>query len=453
MFKKILVANRGEIALRIIRACRELDIKTVAVYSKADDLSIHKKYADEAICIGPSESAKSYLNIPSIISAAELTNADAIHPGYGFLSENAEFSNICKDNNITFIGPDYNTIDTMGNKSKAKQTMKSLNIPVIPGSTGNLLDCNEGLKIAKEIGYPVLIKASSGGGGRGMRLVQEESSFSKNYDAAKLEAKMSFNDDSVYLEKYFLNPKHIEIQIIADMHGNVKALYERECSIQRRHQKILEESPSMAINDETRVEMCKKSEFIASSINYIGAGTIEYLYDPYTSEYFFMEMNTRIQVEHPVTEMITGYDLVRNQILCHANIALSKEKLNSLKLKGHSIECRINAENTKNNFMPCPGEITSFHLPGGLGIRVDTHVYAGYIVPPNYDSMIAKIVVHADTRLEAISRMLGALDECVIEGIETTIPLHKFILRDIDFINGNFDTNYLEKLIKEKYNV
>ena len=453
MFKKILVANRGEIALRIIRACRELNIKTVAVYSKADDLSIHKKYADEAICIGPSESAKSYLNIPSIISAAELTNADAIHPGYGFLSENADFSNICKDNNIVFIGPDYNTIDTMGNKSKAKQTMKSLNIPVVPGSDGNIHDCNEGMKIAKEIGYPVLIKASAGGGGRGMRLVNDESEFSKNYNAAKSEAKMAFNDDSVYLEKYFLNPKHIEIQIIADMHGNVKALFERECSIQRRHQKILEESPSIAINEQVREEMCKKSEFVASSINYIGAGTIEYLYDPYTSEYFFMEMNTRIQVEHPVTEMITGYDLVRNQILCHADIALSKEKLNSIKLRGHSIECRINAENTKNNFMPCPGEITSFHLPGGNGIRIDTHVYAGYIVPPNYDSMIAKIVVYADTRLEAISRMLGALEECVIEGIETTIPLHKFILKDKDFIDGNFDTNYLEKLIKEKYNV
>ena len=453
MFKKILVANRGEIALRIIRACRELKIRTVAVYSKADDLSIHKKYADEAICIGPSESVKSYLNIASIISAAELTNADAIHPGYGFLSENAQFSKICKDNNIVFIGPDYNTIDTMGNKSKAKQTMKALNIPVIPGSDGNLLDCNEGLEIAKEIGYPVLIKASSGGGGRGMRLVHDESNFSKSFDAAKSEAKMSFNDDSVYLEKFFLNPKHIEIQIIADMHGNVKALFERECSIQRRHQKILEESPSMAINDQLREEMCKKSEFIANSINYIGAGTIEYLYDPYTSEYFFMEMNTRIQVEHPVTEMITGYDLVRNQILCHANIALSKEKLNSIKLRGHSIECRINAENTRNNFMPCPGKITSFHLPGGNGIRVDTHVYAGYTVPPNYDSMIAKIVVYGDTRLEAISRMSGALDECVIEGIETTIPLHKFILKDKDFIDGNFDTNYLEKLIKEKYNV
>ena len=453
MFKKILVANRGEIALRIIRACRELNIKTVAVYSKADDLSIHKKYADEAICIGPSESAKSYLNIPSIISAAELTNADAIHPGYGFLSENADFSNICKDNNIVFIGQDYNTIDTMGNKSKAKQTMKSLNIPVIPGSDGNLNTCEEGLILAKQMGYPVLIKASSGGGGKGMRLVHEESEFSKSYDEAKHEAKISFNDDSVYLEKYFLNPKHIEVQIIADMHGNVKALFERECSIQRRHQKILEESPSMAINEELRLDMCKKSEFIASSINYIGAGTIEYLFDPNTREYYFMEMNTRIQVEHPVTEMITGYDLVRNQILCHANIALSKDKLNSIKLRGHSIECRINTENTKNNFMPCPGKITSFHLPGGNGIRVDTHVYSGYTVPPNYDSMIAKIVVYADSRHEAINRMIGALEECVIEGIDTTIPLHKFILRDKDFIEGKFDTNYLEKLIKEKYNV
>ena len=451
MFEKILVANRGEIALRIIRACRELKIKTVAVYSKADDLSIHKKYADEAICIGPSDSSKSYLNIPSIISAAELTNADAIHPGYGFLSENAEFSNICKDNNIEFIGPDYDTIDTMGNKSKAKETIKSLNIPVIPGSNGNLNSCEEGIDIASKIGYPVLIKAASGGGGRGMRLVLKESEFSKFYDDAKAEAKISFNDDSVYLEKYFLQPKHIEIQIIADKHGNVKALYERECSIQRRHQKILEESPSTAINDDLRKEMCDKSEFIAKSINYVGAGTIEYLYDPFNSKYYFMEMNTRIQVEHPVTEMITGYDLVKNQILCHANIPLSKDKLESMKLRGHSIECRINAENTFSNFMPSPGKITSLHLPGGIGIRVDTHVYSGYTVPPNYDSMIAKIIVHADNRKEAIYRMLGALEECVIEGIHTTIPLHKMILNDDDFINGNFDTNYLEKLIKEKY--
>ena len=452
MFKKILVANRGEIALRIIRACRELNIETVAVYSKADDLSIHKKYADEAICIGPSDSSRSYLNIPSIISAAELTNADAIHPGYGFLSENADFANICKDNNIDFIGPDYNTIETMGNKSRAKETIKSLNVPVIPGSEGNLLSCDDGMSIANDIGYPVLIKAASGGGGKGMRLVNSVSEFEKCYHDAKNEAKISFNDDSVYLEKFFKSPKHIEIQIIADNHGNVKALFERECSIQRRHQKILEESPSPAINLEIREEMCRKSEFIATSINYIGAGTIEFLYDENSNKYYFMEMNTRIQVEHPVTEMITGYDLVKNQILCHANIPLSKEKLDSIKIRGHSIECRINAENTMKNFMPSPGKITSLHLPGGIGIRVDTHVYAGYIVPSNYDSMIAKIIVHADTRKEAINRMLGALDECVIEGIYTTIPLHKVILQDLDFINGNFNTNYLEGLIKEKYN-
>ena len=452
MFKKILVANRGEIALRIIRACRELNIETVAVYSKADDLSIHKKYADEAICIGPSDSSRSYLNIPSIISAAELTNADAIHPGYGFLSENADFANICKDNNIDFIGPDYNTIETMGNKSRAKETIKSLNVPVIPGSEGNLLSCDDGMSIANDIGYPVLIKAASGGGGKGMRLVNSVSEFEKCYHDAKNEAKISFNDDSVYLEKFFKSPKHIEIQIIADNHGNVKALFERECSIQRRHQKILEESPSPAINLEIREEMCRKSEFIATSINYIGAGTIEFLYDENSNKYYFMEMNTRIQVEHPVTEMITGYDLVKNQILCHANIPLSKEKLDSIKIRGHSIECRINAENTMKNFMPSPGKITSLHLPGGIGIRVDTHVYAGYIVPSNYDSMIAKIIVHADTRKEAINRMLGALDECVIEGIHTTIPLHKVILQDLDFINGNFNTNYLEGLIKEKYN-
>ena len=452
MFKKILVANRAELALRVIRACREMNIKTVAVYSKADDLSIHKKYADEAICIGPSESSKSYLNIPSIISAAELTNADAIHPGYGFLSENADFANICKDNDIDFIGPDYNTIETMGNKSRAKETIKALNVPVIPGSDGNLSSLEDGKNIAASIGYPVLIKAASGGGGKGMRLVENELDFEKSYNDAKNEANISFNDDAVYLEKFFKAPKHIEIQIIADSHGNVKALFERECSIQRRHQKILEESPSPAISSDVRDEMCEKSEFIARSIGYIGAGTIEYLFDESSNKYYFMEMNTRIQVEHPVTEMITGYDLVKNQILCHANIALSKDKLDSIKLRGHSIECRINAENTMKNFMPSPGKITSLHLPGGIGIRVDTHVYAGYIVPSNYDSMIAKIIVHADTRKEAINRMLGALDECVIEGIHTTIPLHKVILQDLDFINGNFNTNYLEGLIKEKYN-
>ena len=452
MFEKILVANRGEIALRIIRACRELNIKTVAVYSKADDLSIHKKYADEAICIGPSDSSKRYLHIPSIISAAELTNADAIHPGYGFLSENSEFANICKDNNIEFIGPDYDTIEAMGNKSKAKETIKSLNIPVIPGSDGNVVSLEEGINVASTIGYPVLIKAALGGGGKGMRLVNEESEFAKCYEDAKTEASISFNDDQVYLEKYFLKPKHIEIQIIADNHGNVKALFERECSIQRRHQKILEESPSLSVSDEMRQDMCEKSEFIAHSIGYVGAGTIEYLYDAENGKYYFMEMNTRIQVEHPVTEMITGYDLVKNQILCHANVPLDKDKLNSIKIRGHSIECRINAENTKKNFMPSPGKITSLHLPGGIGIRVDTHVYSGYVVPSNYDSMIAKIIVHADNRKEAINRMLGALDECVIEGIFTTIPLHKVILRDQDFILGNFDTNYLESLIKEKYN-
>tara|TARA_B100000029_G_C17503227_1_gene933454 strand:+ start:50 stop:1399 length:1350 start_codon:yes stop_codon:yes gene_type:complete len=449
MFKKVLVANRGEIALRVIRACRELNINTVAVYSKADDLSIHVKYADEAICIGPADSAKSYLNIPSIIAAAELTNADAIHPGYGFLSENSDFSSICNDNNIIFIGPDAQTIDAMGNKSKAKETMKNLGVPVIPGSDGIVESVEEGLKVANEIGYPVLIKASSGGGGRGMRLVNSEDEFKSNYDSAKSEAKIAFNDDNVYLEKYFTNPKHIEIQVIGDNYGNAYSLFERECSLQRRHQKILEESPSLALNDDMRREISDLSVHITKSIKYNGVGTIEYIYDINTSKYYFMEMNTRIQVEHPVTEMITNYDLVRNQILCHANVELSKS-LENININGHSIECRINAEDPNNNFMPSPGEITSFHLPGGIGVRVDTHAYAGYKVPSNYDSMIAKIIVHADTRKEAINRMLGALNECVIEGIYTTIPLHINILQNNDFINGDFDTNFLNKIIEDK---
>jgi len=448
MFEKILVANRGEIAVRVIRACRELGIKTVAIYSKADDLSIHKKYADEAICIGPPDSTKSYLNKSSIIAAAELTNADGIHPGYGFLAENAEFSFMCTDNGVTFIGPDSDTIETMGNKSKAKETVKKIGVPVIPGSEGDLQSSDEGLQIAEEIGYPVLIKASLGGGGKGMRLVENKDEFIKNYKSAKIESKLSFGDDQVYLEKFFTHPKHIEIQIIADAHGNIYTLHERECSIQRRHQKILEETPSLAINTEIREEMSKMSIEIAKNIGYVGAGTVEYIFDPVTLKFYFMEMNTRIQVEHPITEMVTGFDIVKNQILCHANIPLS-EKIANIQSKGHSIECRINAEDTENNFRPSPGEITSFHLPGGYGIRVDTHVYAGYNVPSNYDSMIAKVIVYADNRKEAISRMSSALDECVIEGIKTTIPLHKKILKNDNFIRGNFDTNFLNTLIEE----
>jgi len=445
MFKKILIANRGEIAMRVIRTCKEMGIKTVAVYSNADDLSIHKKYADEAICIGPAESSKSYLNIPSIISAAELTNADAIHPGYGFLSENPEFSSICNDNNITFIGSSKSIISSMGNKSTAKQTMQKFGVPIIPGSNGDVKDVEEGINIAGKIGYPVIIKATSGGGGRGMRLVENELDFKNAFETAQSESRISFNDDRVYLEKYFTNPKHIEIQIIADSNGNVYSLFERECTIQRRHQKMIEESPSIAINDSIRKDMNKKSIRAAKEVGYVGVGTIEYLYDIDSEKYYFMEMNTRIQVEHPVTELITNFDLIKNQILCHAGFSLPS-LLENITIQGHSIECRINAEDPDNNFMPSPGEITSFHMPGGMGVRIDTHAYSGYIVPSNYDSMIAKIIVNAPTRNEAISRMVGALEECVIEGIKTTIPYQKIILKHKDFINGNFNTNFLNKL-------
>ena len=446
MFKKILIANRGEIALRIIRACRELNIETVAVYSTADDLSLHKKFANEAICIGPPNSTESYLNIPAIISAAELTNCDAIHPGYGFLSENPDFSNICKDNNIVFIGPDSDIIKSMGHKSTAKQTMIKAGVPVIPGSDGIVLSVNEGIKIANEIGFPVIVKAASGGGGRGMRMVEKVDDFENAFYSAQSEAKIAFNNDEVYIEKYFTTPRHIEVQIMADSAGNVLAFGERECSIQRRHQKILEESPSPGINENIRNEMCLKAVDAAKSVNYLGAGTIEFLYDDKTESFYFMEMNTRIQVEHPVTEFVTGVDLLKYQILVHADLTLP-EYLKNIKLRGHSIECRINAENPDKNFMPSPGKITDLHFPGGMGIRVDSFVYAGYTIPSNYDSMIAKIIVHAPTRIEAIQRMLGALDECKIEGIFTNIEYHKKILKNGSFINGDINTNFLNSFL------
>ena len=446
MFKKILIANRGEIALRIIRACRELNIETVAVYSTADDLSLHKKFANEAICIGPPNSTESYLNIPAIIAAAELTNCDAIHPGYGFLSENPDFSNICKDNNIVFIGPDSDIIKSMGHKSTAKQTMIKAGVPVIPGSDGTVLSVNEGIKIANEIGFPVIVKAASGGGGRGMRMVEKVADFENAFYSAQSEAKIAFNNDEVYIEKYFTSPRHIEVQIMADSAGNVLAFGERECSIQRRHQKILEESPSPGISENIRNEMCLKAVDAAKSVNYLGAGTIEFLYDDKAESFYFMEMNTRIQVEHPVTEFVTGVDLLKYQILVHADLTLP-EYLKNIKLRGHSIECRINAENPDKNFMPSPGKITDLHFPGGMGIRVDSFVYAGYTIPSNYDSMIAKIIVHAPTRIEAIQRMLGALDECKIEGIFTNIDYHKKILKNGSFINGDINTNFLNSFL------
>jgi acetyl-CoA carboxylase, biotin carboxylase subunit len=442
MFKKILVANRGEISLRVIRACKELGIPTVAIYSDVDNLSLHTKFADEAICVGPGDPRKSYLNIPAIIAAAELTNADAIHPGYGFLSENAEFSDICNENNLSFIGPSAHIINTMGNKSVAKETMENFGIPVIPGSKGNINTLDEGLSVANEIGYPVIIKAASGGGGRGMRIVNNPSEFELAFSTAQAEAKISFNDSNVYLEKYFINPKHIEIQIIADSKGNVYSLLDRECSVQRRHQKIIEEAPSPVISSEIRKRMSDISIKAAKDVKYIGVGTIEYIYDVEQDDFYFMEMNTRVQVEHPVTEMILNYDIVKNQILCHAGLTLPNW-LDDMKPRGHAIECRINAEDPSNNFMPSPGLVTSLHFPGGNGVRVDTHIYAGYTVPANYDSMISKIIVHSPSRNESIKKMCCVLDECVIEGIKTTIPFQKQVLRSEEFLNGTYTTNFL----------
>jgi len=446
MINKVLIANRGEIALRIIRACRELGIKTVAVYSKADELSLHTKFADEAICIGPNESSKSYLNIPSILAAVELTDADAIHPGYGFLSESAKFASICEDNNIKFIGSSAETINSMGNKSLAKDTMKKAGVPIIPGSDGNVGTYDEAKFICESMGYPVIIKAASGGGGKGMRLVNNNSELSNAFEMAKIEAEAAFSDGNVYIEKYLKNPRHIEIQVICDSFGNIIPLGERECSLQRRHQKILEESPSCIMNDSLREKLYKSSIKACEAVNYVGAGTIEYLVDD-EFNYYFMEMNTRIQVEHPVTEMVLGIDLIKNQILSHSQIPLP-DWMKDIKLRGHAIECRINAEDPSKSFMPSPGLITSFHMPGGNGIRVDTHAYSGYFVPQFYDSMIAKLIVHAPTRKEAVARMLGALDECVIEGIKTTIPFLKDILSNPQFIKGEIHTSFIDQLME-----
>ena len=445
MVKKILIANRGEIALRIIRACRELGIETVAVYSKVDELSLHTRFADEAICIGPNESSKSYLNIPSILAAAELTNSDAIHPGYGFLAESSKFAAICKENNIKFIGSDAEIINMMGNKSLAKDTMKKVGVPVIPGSDGNINTYEEAKFLCTNIGYPVIIKAVSGGGGKGMRLVNNENELEQSFNMAKVEAEAAFSDSNVYIEKYLDKPRHIEIQILCDNFGNTIPLGERECSLQRRHQKILEESPSSIMTDSLREKLYDSSIKACKAVNYVGAGTIEYLVDS-EFNYYFMEMNTRIQVEHPVTELVLGIDLIKNQILCHNDIPLP-DFMHNIKLRGHAIECRINAEDPYNSFMPSPGEITTFHMPGGNGIRVDTHIYSGYKVPPYYDSMIAKLIVNAPTRQEAISRMLGALNECVIEGIKTTIPFLKDILSNPEFIKGNIHTSFIDEMM------
>ncbi|MBZ0204615.1 MAG: acetyl-CoA carboxylase biotin carboxylase subunit [Ignavibacteria bacterium] len=441
MFNKILIANRGEIALRIIRTCRDMGIKTVAVYSEADKESLHVRFADEAVCIGPPPSRESYLSIPRIIAAAEITNADAIHPGYGFLAENAEFSEICHDSEIKFIGPSPQMIRSMGDKAYAKETMRKSDVPVVPGSDGVVKEVEEAKRIAAEFGYPVLIKASAGGGGKGMRVVAEESELENAFVMATNEALSAFGNGEVYVEKFVENPRHIEIQVLGDQFGNVVHLGERDCTVQRRHQKLIEETPSPFITEEIRDAMGAAAVKGAKSVNYEGAGTVEFIVDK-NKNFYFMEMNTRVQVEHPVTEQVTGVDLIREQIAVASGLKL---KVTEVKRNGHCIECRINAENPDKNFAPSPGRITSFHMPGGLGIRVDTHAYANYYIPPYYDSMIAKLIVTADDRDEAIKRMYRALDEFIIEGIHTTIPFHKKVMRHEKFIDGDYDTSFIEK--------
>ncbi len=440
MFKKILIANRGEIALRIIRTCKEMGIKTVAVYSAADRDSLHVRFADEAVCIGPAPSKDSYLSIPNLISAAEITNADAIHPGYGFLSENSKFSEICREYGIKFIGATPEQINGMGDKASAKETMKKAGVPTIPGSDGLLTDVKEGIKVANEIGYPVILKATAGGGGRGMRIVWKDEEFEPAWDSARQEAGAAFGNDGIYLEKFIEDPRHIEIQIVGDQFGKVCHLSERDCSIQRRHQKLVEESPSPFMTPELRKRMGDAAIIGAQAVNYEGAGTIEFLVDKHRN-FYFMEMNTRIQVEHPVTEEVINYDLIKEQIKVAAGIPISGKNYEPAM---HAIECRINAEDPWNGFRPSPGKITNFHSPGGHGVRVDTHVYAGYVIPSNYDSMIAKLITVAQTREEAISTMERALSEFVIEGVKTTIPFHLKLMKDPNFRAGNFTTKFLE---------
>ena len=443
MLKKVLIANRGEIAVRIIRACREMGIRTVAVYSEADKNALHKTLADEAVCIGPAPSNKSYLNIKAILEAACLTGADSIHPGFGFLSENANFAKICEEIGIKFIGPKHELIELLGNKSKAKETMKKAGVPVVPGSKGLIQSKEEAIEIAKQIKYPVILKASAGGGGRGIRIAYNEEELKKSYDIVKQEAKVSFNDDSIYIEKFIENPRHIEIQILADEHGNCIHLGERDCSVQRRNQKVLEETPSSVISDATRKKMGEVAVKAVKEIGYTNAGTIEFLVDK-NQDFYFMEMNTRVQVEHPVTEMVTGVDIIKEQI----KIA-SGEKLQytqkDIKIEGHSLEVRLNAENPDKNFMPCPGTITGLHLPGGNGVRVDTAIYAGYKVPQNYDSMLAKIIVHGKNRNESIAKMKSAIAELVIEGIDTNRDFLYKILENENFVSNNYYTSFIKK--------
>ena len=441
MINKVLIANRGEIALRIIRTCHEMGLHTVAVFSTADRDSLHVRFADEAVCIGPPPSAESYLRPDRIIAAAEVTGADAIHPGYGFLAENAEFSTICADHDMKFVGPSPDTIRLMGDKSLAKDTMEKAGVPTVPGSDGELKSAKEGKQIAAEVGYPVMIKASAGGGGRGMRMVADEAAFDRAYDAARTEAETGFGNPNVYLEKVVVKPRHVEIQVLGDGKGTVIHFGERECSIQRRHQKLVEESPSPILDAELRAQMGEAAIRGAEAVDYEGAGTVEFLVDAH-GDFFFMEMNTRIQVEHPVTEEVADCDLIEYQLRVAAGENVRKREVH---LDGHAIECRINAENPFRNFSPSPGQIETFHTPGGHGVRVDTHAYAGYVIPPHYDSMIAKLIVRGKTRKQALDKMLRALDEFIIEGIDTTIPFHQQLLKHPDFRAGEFDTRFLER--------
>ena len=443
MFKKILIANRGEIALRVIRTCKEMGIKTVAVYSTADEESLHVKFADEAVCIGPPPSHESYLKMANIIAAAEITNADAIHPGYGFLSENAKFSKICEEHDIKFIGASPEMISKMGDKATAKMTMKAAGVPCVPGSEGIIADFEECQKLALEVGYPVMLKATAGGGGKGLRAVWKKEELLKAWEDARQESAAAFGNDGMYMEKLIEEPRHIEIQIVGDSSGRACHLSERDCSVQRRHQKLTEETPSPFMTDKLRKDMGDAAVRAAEFIKYEGAGTVEFLVDKHRN-FYFMEMNTRIQVEHPITEQVVDYDLIREQILAAAGVPISgKNYFPQL----HAIECRINAEDPFNDFRPSPGRITTLHAPGGHGIRIDTHVYSGYMIPPNYDSMIAKLITTAQTREEAINKMKRALDEFVIEGIKTTIPFHRQLMEHPDYISGNYTTKFMEDFV------
>jgi acetyl-CoA carboxylase biotin carboxylase subunit len=446
MFEKVLIANRGEIALRIHRACREMGIRTVAVHSQADENAMHVRLADESICIGPASAALSYLNIPAIVSAAEISGADAIHPGYGFLSENANFAEIVGDHGITFIGPKPEHIRVMGDKIEAKRTARSLGIPCVPGSDGELVTLADAQKTAKEIGYPVLIKAASGGGGRGMKVARSDAEIEAAYTTARSEAKAAFGDDAVYMEKYLDKPRHIEVQVMADSHGNVLHLGERDCSLQRRHQKVLEEAPSPALNARDRARIGEIVNKAIRKLGYLGVGTVEFLYED--GEFYFIEMNTRLQVEHPVTEMITGIDIVREQIRIAAGLPV-EFKQEDIVFSGHAIECRINAEDPVT-FSPTPGKITEYHPPGGLDVRVDSALYAGYSVPPNYDSLIAKLVVHGKTRNACLMRLRRALEEFVVGGVSTTIPLHAKLIQNPDFIDGVYHIHWLEEFLAKR---